>query len=289
MSAITLFALLFVLTTLIALLFISRPQRIVVEASGAEFEPASGFPHDAFEALLKQFVSADGYVDYTGWHDDASSRQQLRTYLAGVARYSPVNAPQRFPSNRDALAYWMYAYNAYVVWSVLEKWPLDSVTDVAAPLEIVKGFGFFYRRRFSFGGRSFSLYNVENEIIRKQFLDPRIHFVLNCASESCPALRPELPTGDDLDAFLERSTQDFIGDPGNVEIDPDERRIRLSAIFRMYESDFVDDLRSRGLPSDRGPVAWVEAVASNGLRDKLIAARDYPVEYREFDWALNKQ
>jgi hypothetical protein len=37
----------------------------------------------------------------------------------------------------------MYGYNAYVIKSVLDHWPLKSVTDVKAPVEAVKELGFF--------------------------------------------------------------------------------------------------------------------------------------------------
>ncbi len=288
MSAPMIIAALFVLVALVALLLVNLREQVVVDGGESEL-PIAGFPHEAFEALLRRYVSADGYVDYEIWHGGPESRQQLDAYLAAVAKFSPVNAADRFPTERETLAYWMYAYNAYVVWSVLDKWPLQSVTDVTAPLEIVKGLGFFYRRRFSFGGEFLSLYHVENEIIRKQYRDPRIHFVLNCGSESCPTLRPELPTGDELLRFFERSTDEFVSDPKHVEIDHKARRIRLSAIFKMYKSDFIDDLRARGLPSDRGPVAWVEAVAPEDIREELIRARDYVVDYKDFDWALNSQ
>ncbi len=275
----TVLAVFFVLAALVALLLVNMPQRVVVARDAGYEAPIAGFPHESFEALLRRYVSADGYVDYAAWHDDPESRRQLNAYLAAVAEISPVNAPDRFPTERDSLAYWLYAYNGYVVWSVLDKWPL----------EIVRGLGFFYRRRFSFGGRFLSLYQVENDIVRKQYRDPRIHFVLNCGSESCPALRPELPTGDELLRFLERSTDEFLSDPKHVEIDHDARRVRLSAIFRMYKSDFVDDLRAAGLPSDRGPVAWVEARAPESVREELVRARNYVVDYKDFDWALNRQ
>ena len=135
-----------------------------------------------------------------------------------MARFSPENATERFRAQGASLAYWMYAYNAYVIRSILEKWPIESVTDVRGPLEIVKGFGFFYRRRFPFGGKYLSLYHVENKIIRRQYRDPRIHFVLNCGSEGCPAIRPELPTGRHLKQFLDRSTREFLLNRSNVEI-----------------------------------------------------------------------
>ena len=56
---------------------------------------------------------------------------------------------------------------------------------------------------FSIGGITFDLNTVEHEILRKQFKEPRIHFAINCASISCPKLRTEAFTSENLDAQLE--------------------------------------------------------------------------------------
>ena len=88
-----------------------------------------------------------------------------------------------------------------------------------APIEFVKGFGFFYRQRFVFGEKAYSLYAIENDKVRNTYRDARIHFVLNCGSQSCPVLRPELPTGDELEPFLHQAAIDFVGEDRNVHID----------------------------------------------------------------------
>ena len=54
----------------------------------------------------------------------------------------------------------------------------------------------------------------ENNVIRKQIHDPRIHFALNCASGSCPILRPSDWSEDDLEA----ATRGFINNPDNVSV-----------------------------------------------------------------------
>jgi len=204
-----------------------------------------------------------------------------------VAPCSPENAPDRFPGRNDELAYWIYGYNAYVIKSVLDRWPLDSVTDVKAPLEAVTGLGFFYQLRFSFGGEFFSLLGVENNKIRKQFQDPRIHFVLNCASESCPIARPGLPIGDDLEQLLELAANEFINDPENVEVDHDDHIVHLSRIFKWYKSDFVNDVRLGSKPVERGLLSYVARYATGELSDDVAKAGAYDIVFRDYDWGLN--
>jgi len=276
---------------LVALVFFwaNRPRRVIIDADLPASFPAQGFSHASFEGLLETYVDADGRVDYERWHQNPTSIQSLESYLAAVAAFSPENASHRFPDRNDELAYWMYGYNAYVIRSVLNRWPLESVTDVKAPLEAVKGLGFFYQLRFSFGGEFFSLLGVETNKIRKQFKDPRIHFVLNCASESCPVARPGLPVGEDLDQLLELAAGDFINNPENVAVDRDGQIVYLSRIFKWYKSDFVDDVRLGGKPVENGLLSYVSQYAVGDLLNDIAEAKDYDIEFRDYNWDLNSK
>ena len=275
---------------LVCVFFVAnRPLIITIDADIPENFPVSGFAHDAFENLLRKYVDDDGNVDFDRWHRSNPDRDRLDSYLAAIGRFSPANTPERFPSKSDQLAYWMYGYNAYVIKSVLDHWPIESVTDVKAPIEAVTGLGFFYRQRFHFGGTPLSLYAVENERIRKAFHDPRIHFVLYCASGSCPVLRPELPTGEELEQLLQEAAIAFVSDPQNVRVDHDEKQIVLSAIFEMYRSDFIKELTRRGLSSERGPVGYVASVAPSSLQAELNSATAYEVIFADYDWAISKK
>ncbi len=276
--------------TLVCTFFIAnRPQIITIDAEIPADFPASGFAHDTFENLLRVYVDANGNVDFDGWHRNLPDRGQLDGYLAAVSAFSPEATPGRFPKRADELAYWMYGYNGYVIKSVLDHWPIKSVTDVKAPIEAVTGLGFFYRQRFHFGGTPFSLYTVENDKIRRSFQDPRIHFVLYCASGSCPVLRPELPTGDELERLLQEATIAFITEPQNVTVDHKNAQIRLSAIFEMYRGDFTRDLTRRGLPAGRGVVDYVVSVAPDSLQAELKMAAEYEVVFTTYDWAIAAQ
>jgi hypothetical protein len=277
-----------ILSIVVASFFwINQPRRIIVDAPLPSEFPEQGFAHDSFEALLREYVTAEGQVDYKRWHASDTSVGQLDAYLAAVSRYSPDNASHRFPERNDELAYWMYGYNAYVIKAVLDHWPLASVTDVKAPIEAVKGLGFFYRLRFSFGGEYLSLLTVENNRIRSRYRDARIHFVLNCASESCPVARPELPTGKALDQLMQRAAHEFVNDPDNVFVDHEIRTVFLSTIFKWYKKDFLNDLRAKGRPADRGLIDYVATIATGTIKNDLDAADGYTVEFRDYDWRLN--
>jgi hypothetical protein len=140
-TSIAIWAVLF-LAVLAALFWVNHPRRIIIDAALPESFPEQGFSHDSFENLLQIYVSPDDRVDYDRWQQSSAARQQLESYLAAISQFSPKVTPERFSSRNDGLACWMYGYNAYVIRSVLDHWPLESVTDVKAPVEAVKGLGF---------------------------------------------------------------------------------------------------------------------------------------------------
>lgn len=249
--------------------------------------PQQGFSHQAFEDLLQRFV-VNNKVDYAAWYADPQAIAQLDSYLAAVAAYSPENAPRRFPGKNDGKAYWLHIYNALVIKAVLDHWPLESVNDVKAPLEIVQGYGFFYRLGFIVGGQKYNLYDIEKDKVLKQWNDPRAHFVLNCASSSCPVIRPSLPTGDALEPHLIKATQEFISDPNNVNVDHQAKQLHLSRIFQWYQSDFINDLHRRGLPSPNGVVDYLIDAAPEPLKTSLQKATAYKIDFVDYDWHLNK-
>ena len=283
-------AVVLILAALIACVLIAnRPRLLIIDAAVPADFPADRFDHSIFEQLLRSYVDESGNVDYERWQKNQADLQSLDSYLAAVSRYSPESNPNRFEKQSDELAYWLYAYNAYVIKSILDRWPLQSVTDVKAPLELVKGLGFFYQLRFLFGGEAYSLYAVENNIIRARFRDARIHFVLNCASESCPVLRPELPDGEQLEPFLQQAAVEFVNDGRNVRIDHEKKLVVLSTIFKWFRKDFINDLRRRGLPSERGLIDYVANVAPATVGAELRRANDYEIVFADYDWKLNQQ
>ena len=123
--------------------WLNRPLLVPNHGSLSADFPADGFSHDEFERLLTQFVDSDGRVNYGAWHTSGTSVTKLDSYLTAVSRYSPDSVPNRFATRSDELIYWIHGYNAYVIRSVLAHWPIDSVTDIKAPIEAITGLGFF--------------------------------------------------------------------------------------------------------------------------------------------------
>ena len=183
-----------------------------------------------------------------------------------IARVSPDSHPELFPTREAQRSYWINTYNTLVLQAVLDYWPLESVRDVKISLtsRLVPGKGFFYDRKVVVGGKRTSLYKFEKQVLRTQ-KDPRLHFALNCASDSCPVLRPWEWSDEQLDA----AAHDFINEPANVSIEDDS--LYLSSIFKWYKKEFPKDI-----------YAYLMQHAEPELGYQLQAAKDnnYRIRYR---------
>ncbi|MDG1571854.1 DUF547 domain-containing protein [Robiginitalea sp. M366] len=184
-------------------------------------DPAQEAPsHAQWDSLLQAHVSADGLVDYAGFLQD---RHRLQAYLDHLSGY----IPGQHWSREETLAYYINLYNAGTVALILEHYPVGSIKDIRSP---------WGKRRLKLGDATLSLDDVEHGILRKMG-EPRIHFALNCASFSCPKLRPEAYFADRLEAQLEAAARDFINDP--LRNRAAGGRPELSRIFKWYGADFT--------------------------------------------------
>ena len=236
-------------------------------------EPAV-YSNEPFLALVRKYAIDDGdKVDYAAWKKSPEDLARLDRQVDLIARVSPDSHPELFPTSEAQRSYWINTYNTLVLHAVLDYWPLQSVRDVKISFtsRLVPGKSFFYDRKVVVGGKQTSLYKFEKQVLRNQ-KDPRLHFALNCASDSCPVLR----AWEWSDAQLDAAARDFINDWANVSIDDDT--LTLSSIFKWYKKEFPDDI-----------YGYLQQYAEPGLGHQLQTAKDYNyrIRYRSYDWSLN--
>ena len=227
-----------------------------------------------FLELVRRYAIDDGEkVDYETWKNSPEDLAALDRQVALIARISPVSHPELFPTRAEQRSYWINTYNTLVLQAILEYWPLESVRDVTISVtsRVVRGKGFFYDRKVVVGGEKTNLRKLEKEVLRKQ-KDSRLHFALNCGSESCPVLRPWEWTDEQLD----EAAREFINNPQNVSVEGKE--LYLSKIFKWYKKDFPKDIH-----------AYLQQYSEPGLSKQLQAAKEmkYRTRYRKYDWTLN--
>jgi hypothetical protein len=230
------------------------------------------FEYADWDALLARIVGPEGKVDYVRLREE---RALLDRFVAALGAHSPASSPTRFPTEEDALAYWINAYNAFTLAAIVDEYPIRSVWKT-------RDGAFFQQRRHVAGGRPMSLDDIEHTILRGTFAEPRIHFAINCGSNGCPAVRPSAYRGPGLRETLRRATEAFLASEWNCRVDHGARRIHVSRLFKLYAEDFAGGAGTREAYHD-GVLRFVAEHA--GLAFDEIAA--YELVYNVYDWGLN--
>lgn len=244
------------------------------ESDSVDADATAGYSDEIFRELVAKYALEGGEaIDYAAWRASPEDLAALDRQVEMIARVSPRSHPGLFPTQPAERRYWINAYNALVLDAVLEHWPLASVKDIKLSLtsRLVPGKGLFHDRKVVVGGEITNLLRLEKDVLRTQ-RDPRLHFALNCASKSCPILRPS----DWSEEELERAARDFVNDPANVAVEGET--VYLSEIFKWFRKDFPQDV-----------YGYLAQYAEPELAAALETASDrgYRRQYRDYDWALN--
>ena len=218
--------------------------------------------HSIYGELLQKYVK-NGEVDYQGFK---SEEARLDQYLSILEKTETKKL-----SPKEQFAFYINAYNAWTIKLILGAYPgLKSIWDLG---NVIKS---PWKKKIArIDGDVITLDNIEHEILRPRFKDPRIHFAVNCASKGCPPLRSEPYEGYVLEKQLEEMTELFINDPKRNRLDGNT--LYVSRIFKWYAKDFNSDILGFFLKYARGE-----------LKETLTKHRkEIRVKYLKYDWSLN--
>jgi hypothetical protein len=181
-------------------------------------------------------------------------------------------------SRNGQLAFWINAYNAVTIDKVIKKNPKKSVRETFVP-GVWTGTKFFTSREHIVANQKLSQDDIEHEILRKKFKDPRIHFAIICASMGCPPLPRIAYTEENVQARLEEETRKYLNSPRGTQIDRAENTLFVSKLFDWFATDFIQKSGST--------LAFMRPYLNEETRAFL--SRDPTISYLEYNWALNAQ
>lgn len=217
--------------------------------------------HRLFDEVLQTSVK-NGIVNYPELQAD----QRLAAYLALLNRVDP----SALSTDRDRLAFWINAYNACAIQGILDGY---------SPKPYIGWYRFFKTHTYGIGGVQLSLSDLEHDILRKQFREPRIHFAIVCASSSCPKLPSWAYDPMQLDRQLDQAARAFINDPTRNRFDRQQRIAYLSKIFDWFEEDFAASAGS--------VLQFVAPFVDDADLARDLAQHMYHITYLDYDWSLN--
>lgn len=233
---------------------VNTAQEVVEQTTNDEEEQRTNPTYLAWDAILQNYVTKSGIVNYEGIKSDPS-------FAKTVAAFEVKNPEEM--SLSDAKIFWMNAYNVFTVKLIIDNLPLKSITDLGKPWDM---------KFIQINGKTYSLNDIEQNILRKNYDDPRIHFGINCASFSCPMLYSRAFFPGSTDAALTMLAKKFINDPKRNSISKD--KIVISKIFEWYNDDFTKGSNIAG---------YISRYAN------IKISNDVKVEYMEYNWSLNNK
>jgi hypothetical protein len=214
----------------------------------------AGLDYTEYARLLDTYVVDDG-VQYSKWIRNEADVAALNAVLKKLAQ-----ADLDELSKNEQKAFYINLYNAGMLQAVLDHYPLKSVKAIG-----LLPFSVFKKKFIVLGDDEVSLDHVEKGILLKEYFDARIHFAVNCASESCPPLRAEPFVGERLNAQLDAQTRLFAASDRAARVDDAKGRVAYSELFKWYADDFgvenpamfLNRYRAEALPVSHS-VTWIK-------------------------------
>ncbi|WP_109302470.1 DUF547 domain-containing protein [Aquimarina sp. AU474] len=213
-----------------------------------------GIDHSVWDQILILNVTEDGKVNYEGVMKDSPL---FYKYFRSLSDNPPTDQWTR----EEKLAYWINAYNSIAVKMIIDNYPVKDINELHDP---------WNQKFFRINDERLSLDDIEHKILRK-FNEPRIHFLINCASFSSPKLMNRAYTSENVEEAMEKCTMEFINDPNRNIIT--ENKISISQIFEWYKDDF-----------NNGDVVEFINQYSEVKIEKLPKN-----SYMAYNWSLNEQ
>ena len=215
-----------------------------------------------YSILLGKYVK-NGHVDYQGFK---AEEEKLNQYLKVLENIDSDNL-----SRNEQFAFYINAYNAWTIKLILNGYPgVKSIKDLGSIFKSP-----WKKKMCRIDGDIITLDDIEHNILRPRFKDPRVHFVINCAALSCPPLGSEPYLGSTLDQQLNHASTAFINNPQRNYLE--DNTLYISKIFKWFSEDFHDDV-----------VGFFLKYAQGDLKKQLEERKSkIKVKYLDYDWLLN--
>jgi hypothetical protein len=208
---------------------------------------------DKADAFFGQYVSNDK-VDYAAIKNNPDDLNALMA-LAKDIRVDKSDA-------KTYQAFWINAYNLATIKGVVNNYPLKRVLDVD---------GFFDKTTYDIGGKAITLNDIENNLLRAEFHEPRFHFVLVCAALSCPPIINKAYRPETLEKQLQEQTVKALNNPDFIKLK--EKEVLFSKIMDWYNEDFTKNGQTL-------------IQFTNQYRKEKIS-EDCKEGFYEYNWTLN--
>lgn len=227
---------------------------VVLIACGLKVEAADFF------TMADQFFSKyvkDGRVAYA--RIKANQEKELEILINEIASFDLDGADEN-----TARAFMINTYNILAIKGIVDKYPVKSPMSIS---------NFFDKKAYMVAGTKMSLNQLEKGKLYPRAKDPRLHFVLVCAAQSCPKLASFAYVPEKLDQQIDAVTRQTLNDPEFIKVKGN--KLEVSEIFNWYKGDFTK--ASKSIRS------YINQYLETKVDDKT------KVGFYTYNWSLNDQ
>jgi hypothetical protein len=259
---------------------------LAAAAPSAQLPPSTAEPlHRPFDQILDIYVR-DGLVYYGAIK---AERARLDRYVASL---DVPSATYEGWSRDQKLSFWLNAYNAFVLQSVANHYPIRGKAAGYPANSIRQIPGVFERTKHRAAGRSVTLDEIEKNIL-PQFKEPRAYLALGRGALGSGRLRSEAFTADRLDEQLTAVADDFVRRRQMLVIDREQGTMAVTPIVSWREAEFVAayDPGAEGVFAQRSPLERAIVAFTMPhllpLEKEFLRQNEFRMLFHEFDWRLN--
>ena len=276
----------FATVILLSALAASTPSVLSVPLSAQQTPPTADPLHRPYDEILDLYVR-DGLVYYLALRNE---RARFDRYVQALGEVGADTLKSWTPERQ--LSYWINAYNAFVLRTVIDSYPIKGKSADYPVNSIRQISGAFERRTFRAGGRMLTLDTIEKEVV-PSFGDARALLALARGAVGGPRLKSEAYTADRLDAQLTTMTSELVTRRDLVFVDIPNERLSVNPIFSWREDAFTKSLAERApavyasrSPLERAVLALIDSqlVPSEAA---FLRKNSFRMAFHEFDWKLN--
>ncbi|HYE85851.1 MAG TPA: DUF547 domain-containing protein [Vicinamibacterales bacterium] len=255
---------------------------LAIQATTIKVDPL----HRPFDEILDVYVR-DGLVYYLALRNE---RARFDRYVQSLGEVTAATVSS-WPTERQ-LAYWINAYNAFVLRNVIDNYPIRGKAADYPSNSVRQIAGAFERRTFRAGGRTLTLDALERDVIAA-FNDPRALLALSRGAMGGPRLKSEAFTEDRLDAQLATMQSELVTRRELVFVDVTGERLSVNPLFSWREEVFSKALANRApeiygtrSPLERAVLSLIDPLLVPSERE-FLRKNTFRMVFHEFDWRLN--
>jgi hypothetical protein len=264
------------------LLLVALCAGAVLRSQTAETVPLLHRPYDQ---ILDVNVR-DGMVYYRALRGE---RARLDRYVASLN--VPAATYQGW-SRDEKVAFWLNGYNAIVLQTVINNYPLHGKSSQYPQNSIRQIPGAFEGAKHRLAGKSLTLDEIEKTVL-PEFADPRVYLALGRGAVGSGRLRSEAYAGPKLGEQLGKVQSEFVSEQAMLKIDKLTGKITVTPIISWREAEFVKayDKGAEGPHAQRSPIerAVIAFITPHLFRieKEFVEKNAFQMSFHTLDWRLN--